>query len=183
MKAGWVDTTKRQAAFIANAAHESGQFQNLVENLNYSAEALLRVFPKYFDTVQAMNYARQPERIANRVYANRMGNGDEASGDGWDYRGRGIFQHTGKTNYAHLSKLIFASDALVWNPDLLQEPSNAVEAALVYWSDNKLNYRADESFDAVCDVINIGRATPKVGDSNGYADRIAYYSRALTVLE
>ena len=180
MQAGFIDSPKRQAAFIAQCAHESGQFLHLIENLNYSAEALLRTFPKYFDTVAALNFARQPEQIANKIYGGRMGNTEP--GDGWKFRGRGIFQHTGKNNYAHLSLSMFGDGRLLEDPDLLMVPENACEGARVYWQDNNLNNLADTDFDAVCDVVNIGRQTAKVGDSNGYADRLAYYQRALTVL-
>ena len=92
-------TPESASHFFAQCAHESGNFIIFRENLNYSADGLLRIFPKYFDAIKARQYARQPERIANRVYANRMGNGDEASGDGWRYRGRGAIQLTGKNNY------------------------------------------------------------------------------------
>ena len=95
-----IDTPQRVAAFIAQCAHESGNFRFLRENLNYSAKGLMTTFKKYFPTeALATQYQRQPERIANRVYANRMGNGDEASGDGWRYCGRGLIQLTGKDNY------------------------------------------------------------------------------------
>jgi len=87
------------AHFFGQCSHETGGFRLFSENLNYSADALMRVFPKYFNKVSAVQYARLPERIANRVYANRMGNGDEASGDGHRYRGRGALQLTGKSNY------------------------------------------------------------------------------------
>ena len=93
-----INTPKRQAAFIAQVAHESGQLRHVVENLNYSAQGLLKIFKKYFTSVLAQEYARQPQRIANRVYANRMGNGPESSGDGWKHRGRGLIQLTGKNN-------------------------------------------------------------------------------------
>ncbi len=95
-----INSSLRVAAFLAQCAHESGNFKFLTENLNYRWESLRKVFPRYFPTDElAQQYARQPEKIANRVYANRMGNGDEASGDGWRYRGRGLIQLTGKDNY------------------------------------------------------------------------------------
>ena len=115
-----IDTPQRVAAFVAQAAHESGNFTALHENLNYRAVTLRKVFPKYFPTDEmAAQYAQKPERIANRVYANRMGNGDEASGEGWYFRGRGIVQITGKNNYTKCSQSLFESKLLVENPDLL----------------------------------------------------------------
>lgn len=182
MEAAEINTIKRQAAFIAQCAHESGEFLHLIENLNYSAAALLAVFPRYFSAVEALNYARNPERIANKVYANRMGNGDEASGDGWKHRGVGIFQHTGKDNHWLLSTTIFGDDRLVLNPALIMQPELSCKCACVYWDINKLNALADTSFDAVCDVVNIGRKTATVGDSNGWSDRFKYYQRGLAVL-
>ena len=96
-----INTPERVAAFVAQCAHESGNFRFLTENLNYKAESLVKVFPKYFKTLdEARAYERQPEKIANKIYANRMGNSDEASGDGWRYRGRGLIQLTGHDNYA-----------------------------------------------------------------------------------
>src|SRR5688572_5216436 len=97
---GGIDTPLRRAHFLAQVAHESGGFKRLVENLNYSADALVRTWPSRFDAATAKQYARQPERIANKVYAGRLGNGDETSGDGWRYRGRGYIQLTGQVNYA-----------------------------------------------------------------------------------
>jgi len=178
----FIDNPRRQAAFLAQAAHESGDFLHLIENLNYSAEGLVKTFPRYFDMVHALNYARQPEAIANHVYANRMGNGSEASGDGWKFRGRGIFQHTGKNNYAHLSLMIFGDGRLMDVPDLLLNLDAACDAAGVYWIDNNLNNLADTDFDAVCDVVNRGHKTEQQGDSNGFADRLAYFNRGLEVL-
>jgi len=99
-------TPKRLAAFLAQTAHESAGFTAVRENLNYSAQALMKTWPSRFNATTAAAYARQPEKIANKVYANRMGNGDEASGDGWRYRGRGLIQTTGKANYTKLAQYI-----------------------------------------------------------------------------
>lgn len=107
----------RLAHFISQTAHESGGFVFTRENLNYSATALRRVFPKYFPGDLSVKYARQPEKIANRVYASRMGNGDESSGDGYKFRGRGFLQITGKDNYTKFDK--FVDDKIVENPDLI----------------------------------------------------------------
>ena len=102
-----IDNPLRLSHFLSQCAHESGNFKLVRENLNYSADGLRKIFPKYFPTIEVANkYARQPEKIANRVYANRMGNGDEASGDGWKYKGAGFVQLTGKDNYTAFGKAI-----------------------------------------------------------------------------
>lgn len=136
-----INTKLRLAHFMAQIEHESG-LKPISENLNYSAEGLGKTFKKYFPTVVLANqYARQPEKIANRVYANRMGNGDEASGEGWKYRGRGFIQVTGKENYFRL-----ANDTdldCLKNPDLLLEEANAMVSALWFWNLKGLNKFAD----------------------------------------
>jgi putative chitinase len=127
----------RAAHFFAQTAHESGNFKAFSENLNYGAKGLLGIFRKYFPTEgMAKNYERQPERIANRVYANRMGNGDEASGDGWKYRGRGALQLTGKSNYQAFADYIGRPDVMT-NPDLVAGEL-CFESALWFFDRNKL---------------------------------------------
>lgn len=123
------------AHFLAQIAHESGEFKFVRENLNYSDSSLLRVFPKYFNTSNVSRYARKPEAIANRVYANRMGNGDEASGDGWKYRGRGYLQLTGKNNYKAFSD--FIKEDCVENPELVAE-KYPMDSAIWFFDRNKL---------------------------------------------
>jgi len=135
-----VNTPLRLAHFYAQAEHESG-LKAIAENLNYSADGLFKIFPKYFNKAQAVAYARQPQRIANKVYASRMGNGDEASNDGWNYRGKGILQITGRSNYHQLSK--DTSVNFEDNPDWLLEEANAVIAALWFWQKNNINIKAD----------------------------------------
>lgn len=126
------------SAFIANLAHESQNLSRTKENLNYSSNRLMTVFKKYFpNKTLADLYANNPEAIGNRVYANRMGNGDEHSGDGYKYRGRGLFMSTGKGEYAYLSKVI--GEDLLKNPDLLTTPKYAVWAACIFWDKKKLN--------------------------------------------
>ena len=178
------NTTDRAAMFLAQARHESAQFTRLEENLNYSSGALVATFPKYFTIDQAYAYARQPQRIASRVYANRMGNGDEASGDGWRYRGRGLFQITGRDNYHEVGVALKSSgEALLTNPDLLLQPDFAAMSAAWYWISNGLNDLADlGDFDGVADVINKGHKTTAAGDANGYADRLAGWRVANEVL-
>jgi putative chitinase len=170
-----INTPVRQAMFLSQLAHESGNFKFVVENLNYSADALRRVFGKYFPTEELANqYARQPERIANRVYASRMGNGDEASGDGWKYRGRGLIQLTGKNNYASFS-MQADNNALV-EPDLVTQPELAVDSAGWFWTTNRLNQLADTG-----DVRAVSRRVN--GGFNGLADREAKYNKLMVLLD
>ena len=137
-----INTPLRKAHFLAQLAHESAGFKATTENLNYSAKALNGVFRKYFPTLEsALAYERQPERIANKVYANRMGNGDEASGDGWKYRGRGLIQLTGKSNYEAFSKAV--GQDFVNNPNLVATPEWALSSACWYWKNRNINKFAD----------------------------------------
>jgi len=169
-----ITTPLRQAMFLSQLAHESGNFQFTSENLNYSADALRRVFGKYFPTdAEAQKYARQPERIANRVYANRMGNGSETSGDGWKYRGRGLIQLTGKDNYAAFATQ--NKNNALQNPDLVAEPEMAVESAGWFWATNRLNQLADTG-----DVKAVTRRIN--GGFNGLADREAKYNKLMKIL-
>ena len=139
-----IDTNKRQAAFIGQCMHESGGFKLLEENLNYSAKALMSTWPSRFPTEEMANqYARNPEKIANKVYGGRMGNADESSGEGWKYRGRGIKQLTGKENYERCGSSLGVD--LVNNPDLLLEPKYATLSAGWFWNKHNLNDLADKS--------------------------------------
>ena len=165
-------TSKEQVAmFIAQTAHESGNYNVVRENLNYSASGLRKVFPKYFPTqAMANSYARKPEKIASRVYANRMGNGNEASGDGWKYRGRGFIQLTGKTNYS-----LFAKDMhkpLDEIPEFLETYPGAMLGALWFWHRNGLR-----------NIKDIRTVTKKInGGYKGLSGRSSYYKRAMSVL-
>ena len=164
----------RQAMFLSQLAHESGNFRHVVENLNYSAEALRRVFGRHFPTdAIAQEYARKPERIANRAYANRMGNGDEASGDGWKYRGRGLIQLTGKDNYTSYSN--YAKNGALQNPDIVATPEFAADSAGWFWATNRLNQLADTG-----DVRAVTRRIN--GGFNGLADREAKYNKLIVML-
>lgn len=158
-----INTPLRIAHFLAQCTHESMDFSAKRENLNYSAQALLRVFRKYFTEQQAQQYARNPEAIANRVYANRLGNGPEESGDGWTYRGAGIFQLTGRSNYRKYGD--YLNIDLENNPELACEPSISLEIACVYWDRNNLNKLADDN-----DIVNITYAIN--GGQHGIDDRI-----------
>jgi putative chitinase len=170
-----ITTEMRFAAFVAQTAHESGEFNILKENLNYSVDGLLRIFRKYFDAGLANQYARKPEKIANRVYANRMGNGNEQSGDGFKYCGRGLIQLTGKNNYAACSQDLYGDSTLLDDPDQLLYPENAVEAACWFWQKNGLNVYADkQDMKMITQRIN--------GGQNGYDERVAIYNRVLDVL-
>lgn len=163
MRAYNINTPLRIAHFLAQLMHESGSLRHTVENMNYSADALLKVFPKYFKTHQdAEKYARKPEAIGNRVYANRMDNGSEASGDGYRYRGRGLIQLTGRRNYRLFSKW-YGVD-VVGSPDDVAN-RYAVESAVFYWDTNQLNDLADtDDIRAVTKAIN--------GGLNGLTERI-----------
>lgn len=169
-----INTPLRQAAFLAQVAHESMEFRRFEENLNYRADRLLQVFGRHFhDLDEAQEYAHQPEKIANRVYANRLGNGDEASGDGWRYKGKGLIQLTGKNNYQEAGK--FLNQDLVDNPDMAKDLDMGARIAAWYWTSRKLNPLADnEQFDTLTKKIN--------GGLNGINERRAYYMKAKEVL-
>jgi putative chitinase len=170
-KAYDITTPKRVAGFLSQIGHESGGLAMLEENLNYKAETLMRVWPKRFPTLEfAQQYARNPQKIANSVYANRMGNGDEASGEGWKYRGRGLKQLTGKDNYRAFSKAIGTD--FVASPDLLLEPVNAALSAGWFWSANNLNALADNG--------DVPGMTKRInGGTIGLEQRQALYAKAM----
>lgn len=168
-----ITTKPRVAMFLAQTGHESANWNLLEENLYYSAAALLKVFPKYYKTQSAANAdAKKPSVIANKVYANRMGNGDTASGDGYRYRGRGILQITGKNNYAACSKALYGDDRLITKPEILTTHDGALGSACWFWDKNKLNALADKGdVLAVTKIIN--------GGTNGLEDRKARYNKII----
>lgn len=168
-----INTPQRVAAFLAQCAHESGGFRALKENLNYKAASLRRVFPKYFpDDAIANAYANKGEMIANRVYANRMGNGDEHSGDGFKYCGRGLIQLTGKNNYTLFAGSLDMEVEDV--PEYLQTFEGAVQSACFFWETTNLNGLADKG-----DILNM---TKKInGGTIGLEDRIKHYNHALHI--
>ena len=168
-----INTPQRVAAFLAQCAHESGGFVFLKENLNYKAPSLRKVFPKYFpDDATASAYANKPEKIANRVYANRMGNGDESSGDGWRYCGRGLIQLTGKDNYTFFAASI---DIPVEEAsEYLQTFEGAVQSACFFWEQNNLNKWADTG-----DILTLTKRIN--GGTIGLEDRIKHYEHALHI--
>jgi putative chitinase len=179
-----ITTPQRQAAFLAQIFHESGSLAYVEENLNYREEVMMKVWPRRFPTLAAATpYARNPEKLANNVYANRMGNGDESSGDGWKYRGAGLIQLTGKDN-----QFAFAMEAdvdLLNVGGYLRTTEGACASSAWFWQRSGASVYADKGdFDGVSDVVNTGRKTEKVGDSVGYADRLHLYNafkRALGV--
>lgn len=176
-----INTPARIAAFLAQAAHESNQLRWLVERLDYTTKRLMVVWPRRFPTLeQAAAYAHSPERLANVVYANRLGNGDAASGDGWRYRGRGIFQITGRGNYRRVGAALdlpFEEE-----PSLLEEPEHAALSAAQFWHARGLNELADDrsddnditDFEQICVLVSGGRI--------GLSARKAYWEAAKTVL-
>jgi len=169
-----IDTPLRISAFIAQIAHESSELTRVEENLNYSAERLVVVFPKYFTSADmAIAYHRKPEMIANRVYSNRMGNGDEKSGDGYAYRGRGPIQLTGKENYTLCGNGIKRD--IVSDPDLLLHPVAGIESACWFWNSKSLNILADHGdFKTITKRVN--------GGVNGIDEREKYYGKAKQIL-
>lgn len=174
-----ITTQRDQAAFLATIGHETGQLASFEENLNYSAERLMAVWPKRFPTMASTaGCARNPAGLANRVYANRGGNGDEKSGDGWRYRGAGCIQLTFHDNHAGCAAHF--GIALDDVGDWLRTPTGAARSAGWFWSTHKLSKVVD--FDKVCDLVNLGHCTEKIGDAFGYPDRLALFNRALAVL-
>jgi len=165
-----INSTNRIAMFLAQVGHESGGLNHIKENLNYKAEGLTRVFPRYFNDVDPNDYAHNPEKIANRVYANRMGNGDEDSGDGFKFCGRGLIQLTGRDNYTR-----FAHDMgmeLEAAVEYLGTPEGATMSAGWFWNKNGLNPLADAGDTVHC--------TKKInGGTIGLEERTALYEEAL----
>lgn len=174
-----IDSPVRRAAFLAQVGHESGQLRRLAENLNYSAAGLAATWPARFRAADgqpnalAHRLARRPEAIANHVYAERLGNGPAASGDGWRYRGRGLIQLTGRDNYRTCGEAI--GQNLEDYPDLLEQPEWAALSAAWYWARNGLNELADAGrFEAITRRIN--------GGTHGQAQRLALWQAGQEVL-
>jgi len=167
-----INTPKRVAAFLAQCAHESGNFNFIKENLNYKAESLVRVWPRYFNAGNAAQYAHNQEKIANRAYAGRMGNGPEESGDGWKFCGRGLIQLTGRSNYQAFadSLQISIDDA----SEYLKTFEGCVQSACWFWEANNLNQYADNG--------DITTMTKRInGGTLGLDDRIKNYQHALQI--
>jgi putative chitinase len=170
-----INTPNRIAGFFAQCGHESMNFTALSENLNYRAETLEKLFSKYFSKAgrNAADYVKQPEKIANVIYANRMGNGDTASGDGYRFRGRGVIQLTGRDNYTSFGMSIglMATDVI----DHVQTKKGALESACWYWNSRKINLACDEN-----DIVKMTKLVN--GGTIGLEDRRKHYEQALAVL-
>jgi len=172
-----ITTPLRLAHLLAQASHESGHFKSVKENLNYSADGLKKIFPKYFPGNLNESYARQPEKIANRVYGGRMGNGDEASGDGFRYAGRGFLQTTGKSNYQDFNKIV--EEDILANPDLVAT-KYALASAAFFFQKNKLWSICDQgSTDAVVTLVS-KRVN---GGSIGIKERLSEFKKFYALLK
>jgi len=170
-----IDTDRKQAAFLGQCGHECGNFKIFEENLNYRAETLMKLWPKRFPTLEfAKQYERNPRKIANSVYANRMGNRDEASGDGYRFRGRGAIQLTGHSSYYHAGQALGVD--FVADPDLVATPLYALMTAGWFWSTHGCNELAD--------AMNWVGLTKKInGGTIGLDDRVAHTALALKVFD
>ena len=169
-----INTKNQQAMFIGQCSHECGNFRLLEENLNYRAETLMKLWPKRFPSLEfAKQYEKNPRKIANSVYANRMGNRDEASGDGYRFRGRGALQCTGHSTYFHAGKALGVD--FVMQPDFVATPKYAALTAGWFWDTHKLNPPSDAlDYTKVTKIIN--------GGTIGLDDRIKHVQHALAVL-
>jgi putative chitinase len=170
-----INSVPRVAAFLAQTAHESGGYRAIKENLNYKAESLMRVWPRYFPNMEiARAYAQQPEKIANRAYGGRMGNGPEESGDGWKFCGRGLIQLTGKDNYSRYAESLEISvDEASEN---LTTFEGCVQSAAWFWEANNLNQWADSG-----DMLTLTKRIN--GGTLGLEDRVKHYNHAIQVLQ
>ena len=172
-----INTSLRLAHFLAQAGHESGGFKLTKESLNYSADRLKVVFKKYFTAESAAEYQRKPEKIGNIVYANRMGNGNQASGEGYKFRGRGYIQLTGKENYSAFDKVV--EDDILANPELVATKYPLLSAAW-FWSKNNLNTIADQG--ATDEVV--AKVTKRVnGGAIGLPDRLKHFKEYHNLLK
>jgi len=169
-----INTVPRVAAFLAQTAHESGGYRAIKENLNYKAESLCKVWPRYFPNIDiARQYAQQPEKIANRAYGGRMGNGPEESGDGWKFAGKGLIQLTGKDNYTRYAQSLEIS--LDEASEHLTTFEGCVQSAAWFWEANNLNQWAD-----LGDILTLTKRIN--GGTIGLEDRQKHYNHALHVL-
>jgi len=169
-----INTRERMAMFLAQCGHESAGFSVITENLNYRADRLMVVFPKYFRNVDVNAYARNPEKIANRVYANRMGNGPESSGDGWRFRGSGIVQLTGRSNYTEFAN--YMNMELDEAVEYIRTAEGATESAGWFWHINNLNQPADNQ-----DILTVTRRIN--GGTHGLEDRTRLFDLAMNLMD
>jgi putative chitinase len=172
-----INTKARIAGFLAQCCHESNNFKVLEENLNYSADGLNKIFPKYFKNAgrDANEYARQPEKIANVVYSNRMGNGSERSGDGWKFRGRGVIQLTGRDNYTNFGKHPHVGRSAEEVIGYLETKRGALASAAWYWESRNINAAADAG-----DIVKMTKLVN--GGTIGLDDRKKHYEHILEIL-
>lgn len=169
-----INTPIRMAAFLSQVGHESAGLSRITENLNYSESGLLKVFKKYFTSDTAKEYAYKPEKIANKVYANRMGNGTEESGDGFRFRGKGLLQLTGRNNYTAFAK--WCGKNLEQTEAYLNTSEGAVASAIFFWTKNNLN--------TIADTENVELLTKKInGGVHGLAERRDLYQRAKKIFK
>ena len=170
-----IDTPHEVASFVAQIAHESNELTRLEENLNYSAERLMQVWPKRFPSFEiAQKYEHMPEKLANYVYANRMGNRDVTSGDGWAFHGRGPIQLTGRLSYEQYG--MWLGEDLIDHPELLLTPGPGIKSAIWFWRTNNLDLLDDDD--------NVRLETRKInGGETGLAHRQAYFDNCLKLLE
>jgi putative chitinase len=177
-----INTSQRAAAFLSQLGHETAGLSLVEENLNYSTDGLMKVFSKYFASRSAADqYARKPERIANLVYSGRMGNGDESSGDGWKYRGRGPIQLTGKTNYREAGRALGYD--LISSPELVADPEVGSLVAAWFWSRSNLNKYADRKDNVtISKIINTGSPDTPATRVVGLQDRMRQYDAAMKAL-
>ena len=168
-----INTVERVTGFLSQVAVESSEFSVMVENLNYSADGLKKTFAKYFKTVDANAYARQPEKIANYVYADRLGNGPTSSGDGWNFRGHGLIQLTGRDNVTNFAEDIGKSveDTI----EYLKTNEGSLESACWFWNSRNINAAADAK-----DIVRISKLVN--GGTHGLEERKRYYAKAMSVL-
>lgn len=172
-----INTPLRLAHFLAQCAHESGTFKAVTENLMYSADGLKKIFPKYFPGALNESYAKKPEAIANRVYASRMSNGDEKSGDGYKFRGRGYIQLTGRGNYTAFDQVV--EENILANPDLVATKYPLLSAAF-FWNKTALNTVADKG----ADIATVTAVTKKVnGGTHGLDSRIAFFNKFFNLIK
>jgi putative chitinase len=180
---GGFATIEHKAHFMSQNCHESNYLTRFVENLNYSANRLLQIFPKYFSSVTAKQYARKPVQIANKVYANRMENGDEKSGDGWRFRGASLIQLTGRKNFRLCSTYLKID--LINNPDFAQTIECAIPICDYYWTTNNLNQIISNlpKDDDINLVNNVKEITKRInGGTNGLNERIELYKKCKSIL-
>lgn len=173
-----INTKMRASHFLGQIAWESGELNHVEENLNYSADGLRKTWPTRFNAVEAAAYARKPIQIANKVYANRMGNGNEASGDGWKYRGRGIIMITGKSNYKDYQTSGYCVGDLLAHPEWLAQYPGALKSAMWFWKANNLSALADRDDGSKITGDDVSKQiTKRINGGYSHLAQRQYYTR------